>query len=215
MSYMRIFEDGIDVIYTPGFLGPEAECDRLLGAIASEAGWTRPTVRVFGREHLVPRLIAWHADPGYYYRYSGQEHADQPWTPALEEVRKKVEAQFGPQHAVLANLYRDGADSIGAHADDEGDLEPCAPVLMVSLGALRNFVIKHRTTKKRYVLPMEQGSLLCMAGATNDVAVHSVPKTAKAVGPRISLTFRRMSPASRRGDWHARKAVGASPRQVG
>ena len=54
-----------------------------------------------------------------------------------------VERDFGPQHA-----------------DDEDHLDPDASVLMVSLGAVRNFVIKHRTTKARHVLPMEDGSLL-------------------------------------------------------
>lgn len=194
MNVVEICEDGIDVSYSPGFIEP-ADCRRLFTAIAAEAAWAQPRVRVFGREHTVPRLVAWHADPGCCYRYSGQQHEEHPWTPALQDVRRRVEAEFGPQHAVLANLYRNGADSISAHADDEGDLQPDAPVLMVSLGAVRNFVIKHRTTKARYVLPMEDGSLLRMGGATNEVAVHSVPKTARVVGPRISLTFRRMSRA--------------------
>lgn len=194
MFRTELSQDGVDVAYVPRFVDPR-ETHRLFQAVLEEAAWEQPRVRVFGKEHPVPRLVAWHADPGCTYRYSGQEHTPAPWTPALEEIRRLVERDYGPQHAVLANLYRDGSHSIAPHADDEDDLDPEAPVLMVSLGAVRNFVIKHRSTKARHVLPMEDGSLLEMGGATNRVALHSVPKTKRRVGPRISLTFRRMSPA--------------------
>jgi alkylated DNA repair dioxygenase AlkB len=188
----EIKQDGVDVAYTPGFI-PPGLTRRLFEAVMREAAWEQPTIRVFGREHLVPRLVAWHADEGITYGYSGQQHPSRPWTPALQEIRELVEKHHGPQHAVLVNLYRDGSHGIAPHADDEDDLEPDAPILMVSLGAERRFVIKHRTTGARHVLGMEDGSLLAMRGSTNAVAVHGVPKTARPVGARISLTFRRMA----------------------
>jgi alkylated DNA repair dioxygenase AlkB len=190
----EIKQDGVDVAYTPEFISPELS-SRLFEAVLSEAAWHQPTIRVFGREHLVPRLVAWHADDGCTYSYSGQQHPSRPWTPTLEQIRTLVERDHGPQHAVLANLYQDGSHSIAPHADDEDDLDPDAPILMVSLGAVRKFAIKHRATKARHVLHLEDGSLLEMRGLTNAVATHAVPKTKQPVGPRISLTFRRMAAA--------------------
>ena len=185
-------EDGVEIAYQPKFIAGE-QTRGLFEAVFREAAWEQPTIQLFGRSHQVPRLVAWHGDEGCKYRYSGQEHAWHPWTPALERIRRLVEKDFGPQQAVLANFYLDGSHGIGAHADDEDDLAPEAPILMVSLGAVRRFVIKHRTTKARHVLEMEDGSLLVMGGRTNSVAVHSLPKTKQVVGPRISLTFRRMN----------------------
>ena len=192
MFRTQIRQNGVDVVYTPGFI-PREVGGRLFEAVLNEAAWEQPRIRVFGREHLVPRLVAWHADGGCSYSYSGQEHRSMPWTPALQEIREIVESVHGQQHAVLANLYRDGKHGIAPHADDEAELDADAPILMVSLGAVRRFVIKHRATKERHVLRMEEGSLLEMRGLTNTVAVHGVPKTKQAVGPRISLTFRRMA----------------------
>lgn len=187
----EIQQDGIEVAYTPRFIAMDL-CGALFESIRTEAHWEQPQIRLFGRQQRVPRKVAWHADPGFSYRYSGQEHPCRSWTPALLQIRALVEQAYGPQHAVLANLYEHGAHSIAPHADDEHDLELNSPILMVSLGATRNFVLKHRTTKARHVLAMEDGSLLMMGGRTNQVALHSVPKTKKPVGARISLTFRRM-----------------------
>lgn len=193
MFRTEIRQDGVDVAYTPRFIEPHVT-QELFGRVLAEAAWEQPIIRMFGKQHPVPRRVAWHGDPGCIYRYSGQQHARRPWTPTLQLIRARVEARFGPQHAVLLNLYEHGGHSMGAHADDEDDLDPAAPVLMVSLGATRRFVIKHRATKARHVLELEDGSLLEMGGDTNRVAVHEVPKTKKTVEPRVSLTFRRMSP---------------------
>ncbi len=195
MFPIKIDQGGVKVVYTPRFTPPELAA-RLFDSVLAEVAWEQPRVRIFGREHPVPRWVAWHADAGCTYRYSGLEHPWRPWTPALQQIRTLVERVHGPQHAVLANLYEDGSHGIGAHADDENDLTPEAPILIVSLGATRNFVIKHRTSRARYVLSVEHGSLLEMAAQTNTVAVHSVPKTQKPVGPRISLTFRQMAVAT-------------------
>ena len=63
----------------------------------------------------------------------------------------------------------------------------CEAAGLPKTGRKSDFVLKHRSTKARHVLPTEHESLL------NNVAVHLVPKTARPVGERISLTFRRMS----------------------
>jgi alkylated DNA repair dioxygenase AlkB len=171
----------------------EDEADRLFAAVRREAAWTQEQIRIAGRVSPVPRLTAWHADPGVAYAYSGVRHQPIPWTPALTQIRERVEgAARQTFNGVLANLYRDGRDSVGWHADDEAELTGSA-IASVSLGAPRRFVfrMKDRPTRKvDTVLP--PGSLLIMDAVCQRHWHHSIPKTTVPVGPRINLTFRRL-----------------------
>jgi alkylated DNA repair dioxygenase AlkB len=89
-------------------------------------------------------------------------------------------------------LYRDGRDSVALHADDEQDLGPRPVIASLSLGATRRFVFKPKPGRpgEAIALDLPAGSLVVMAGATQLHWDHGVPKVAKAVGPRINLTFR-------------------------
>jgi alkylated DNA repair dioxygenase AlkB len=142
---------------------------------------------------LFPRLTAWYSDPGQTYSYSGVTHEAVPWTPELLSVKASVEAAAGTTwNSLLLNLYRDGRDSIGFHADDEPELGMNPVVGSVSLGAARRFILKHRSSGEKLEFALPHGSLLVMAGTCQHHYVHGVPKTAKPVGPRINLTFRRI-----------------------
>lgn len=152
---------------------------------------------MYGRPVRVPRLVAWHGDPAAVYTYSGTEHLPRPWTPALERVRRRAEALTGHAfNAVLLNLYRDGRDGMGWHADDEPELGPEPVVASASFGATRRFCLRHRRRRDlKLDVPLGHGSLLLMHGATQRHWLHAVPKTRQPVGARINLTFRRVRPA--------------------
>ena len=51
-------------------------------------------------------------------------------------------------NAVLLNLYRDGRDGMGWHADDEAELGRDPVIASVSLGATRRFCLRHRQTQE-------------------------------------------------------------------
>ena len=93
-------------------------------------------------------------------------------------------------NAVLLNGYRGGADGMGWHRDNEPELGGQPVIASVSLGAVRRFSVRTYGEKKRWDIGLEPGSLLWMHGASQTVFEHSVPKTARPVGPRINLTFR-------------------------
>ncbi|MEE8538503.1 MAG: alpha-ketoglutarate-dependent dioxygenase AlkB, partial [Woeseiaceae bacterium] len=96
-------------------------------------------------------------------------------------------------NGVLLNLYRDGQDSVGWHADNEPGLGPEPVIASLSLGAARRFQLKHRTDRTRRVaLDLPHGSCLIMRGKTQQCWLHQLPKTYTKVGLRINLTFRRM-----------------------
>jgi alkylated DNA repair dioxygenase AlkB len=95
----------------------------------------------------------------------------------------------------LANRYRDGRDYMGWHSDNESSLGPRPVIASLSLGATRRFVLKHRREASRILeLPLAHGSLLVMRGDTQANYRHSLPRTARPVGERINLTFRRVLP---------------------
>jgi len=93
------------------------------------------------------------------------------------------------------------ARRFGLPKKGEGAMSMCAmsmnismiyPFASLSLGAPRRFVLRHRARGLRHELLLEPGSLLLMRGATQRTTRHALPRTAKPVGERINLTFRRI-----------------------
>jgi alkylated DNA repair dioxygenase AlkB len=173
-----------------------AEADEMLAVLRARIDWQQEDIVIFGERRRVPRLVAWHGDPGTAYTYSGAAHEPMPWTPALLGIRHRVEEITG-QHfnSVLLNLYRDGRDGMGWHADDEPELGREPAIASVSFGATRRFKLRHRRSRSAAsTLDLAHGDLLLMAGATQHHYVHAVPKTARPVGARVNLTFRWVRP---------------------
>ena len=188
-----------DVVFEPAWLGGDAG-HALFAALLAELPWTTHRVVLFGRAIDSPRLSCWIGDPGVAYRYSGVHHEPVPWPVMLQPVRERLQRETGHAfNSVLANLYRDGRDSMGWHSDDEPELGARPLIASLSLGATRRFVLRQRRDpahKREFLLG--HGSLLLMGGDTQADWCHALPRTAKPVGPRINLTFRKVEPMARR-----------------
>ena len=193
MSHLEL-PDGFT--YHPGFLDPPSAA-ALLDALLEEIPWERHDFTIHARTVPMPRLIAMYGPVGY--RYSGVDHPARPLPPRVAAIRDRVERATGePFNSVLVNLYRDGRDSVSWHRDNDYPHGGQPDIASVSLGATRRFQLRDRAGR-RAEIALESGSLLL---ATGDALVrwwHCVPKTARAVGPRVNLTFRHMvSPMDRR-----------------
>lgn len=177
------------------------EADALLAELRATIPWEVHRIRIFGREVDSPRLSCWIGDKDATYVYSRTRFEPRPWTPTLAALRDRVAQACGARfNSVLANLYRDGRDSMGWHSDNEPELGAQPVIASLSLGAVRRFRLKPREEATREdVLGIElgHGSLLRMAGDTQRLYVHDLPQASPAVGPRINLTFRWVD-ASRR-----------------
>jgi alkylated DNA repair dioxygenase AlkB len=189
----RLPLEDADIRFWPAALAV-AEASELLDRLLTGIDWQHEEVLIFGQRRPVPRLVAWHGDPGASYTYSGTLHQPLPWTPALELVRERVLSLTGCAfNSVLLNLYRDGRDGMGWHSDDEPELGRDPVIASVSLGVPRRFCLRHRRRKdQRLDVSLSPGSLLLMSGTTQHHWVHAVPKTALPVGSRVNLTFRQI-----------------------
>lgn len=166
--------------------------------LEAELDWRQDRIRLFGRQLPIPRLQAWHGEPGCQYRYSGLTLAPRPWTPTLQVLRAAIEERLAADfNAVLANLYRDGSDSVGWHADDEPELGPEPLIASLSLGAPRRFCLRHRHSGERHDLELPAGSLVVMGGSLQHHWLHALPKTRRPCGSRINLSFRQVRPQAR------------------
>jgi alkylated DNA repair dioxygenase AlkB len=173
--------------------------DALFASLYRTLAWQEESVLIFGKACKVPRLMCWYGDPGAIYRYSGVEHRPLPWTDELSAIKARIE-RFGGDgfNSVLANLYRDGRDSMGYHADNEKELGINPTIASLSLGDSRLFRLRHKKRRENLDIVLEHGDLLIMAGALQHHWVHALPKTRQAKNPRINLTFRRILPTSGR-----------------
>lgn len=179
------------------FLAPE-EAGSLFDALLTGIRWRQDTIKLWGKVHDVPRLQQWFADEGMVYTWSGIRMEPEPWSAPLERLRERLHEVLGLRfNTALANLYRDGNDTVGWHADDEPELGDAPVIASVSLGATRDFVLRHRSrTELVQSIRLSHGSLLVMEGETQEHWKHCVPRRKRVHAPRINLTFRHVRPST-------------------
>ncbi|MGR2965746.1 alpha-ketoglutarate-dependent dioxygenase AlkB [Vibrio vulnificus] len=162
------------LLWWPTFLSQD-QAETYFAQLKHELPWEQKAIQMFGRQVLQPR----------------------PWTPTLLDLKARCENASGHLfNSVLANLYRNGQDSMGWHQDDEPELGGNPVIASVNLGESRRFVLQHLITKEKIEFELTSGSLLIMAGSTQHYWRHCVPKTAKAKSERINLTFRQIIPTA-------------------
>lgn len=165
-------------------------------------------IKIFGKEHEIPRKQVAYGEDGTFYNFSGIRvnaiswHQNNELCKTLLKLRALVNKHFGCNfNFVLINRYADGNDYIGPHADDEKDLSGDSPIVGLTFGAERDFQFKNIKTGLNYEfskgknksLVLYHGSCISMQYPTNQFWKHSLPKRAGVKSPRISLTFRVMN----------------------
>jgi alkylated DNA repair dioxygenase AlkB len=169
---------------------PPSSTAHLEGLLA-EIDWEEQRFTIYGRTTPMPRLIAMYGPVGY--RYSGVAHPPRPLSQRLDAIRRRVEDVTGRRfNSVLANLYRDGRDSVGWHRDSDYAHGGQPDIASLSFGATRRFEVRDRSGRAPAGVDLASGSLLLITGDAVARWWHRVPKTSRAVGPRVNLTFRHM-----------------------
>jgi len=138
---------GADVTYYPDFF-PSNEANKYFKTLLDEIHWKQDDITVYGKTYLQPRLTAFYADNKNQYKYSNITMVPHPFQGHLLAIKNKIETEIKIKFtSCLANLYRDGNDSNGWHADNEKELGKNPVIASVTLGEERVFHFKHKEDK--------------------------------------------------------------------
>lgn len=161
-----------------------AGSDPLLERLRDGVPWRAERRRMYDRVVAVPRLLCFYDE--------GEALPD----PALEAARAALDDHYGaelgePFRTAGCCLYRDGRDSVAWHGDTIGRAShEDTMVAILSLGAPRALLLRPRGGGPARRHDVGHGDLLVMGGSCQRTWEHSVPKTARPVGARISVQFR-------------------------
>lgn len=192
-SFSPTIPDGTLYYYQDFFSVREA--DELFTQLLDTIPWQHDKITLYGKTYDQPRLTSLHSLENKPYTYSNIRMHPHPFTSELTEILNQIHSKNTNRYnSVLLNLYRNGKDSNGWHADNEPELGKNPSIASISLGGERYFQFKHRTKpNERYKLRLKHGSLLIMAGKFQHHWLHQIPKTAQDVDKRINLTFRKLN----------------------
>jgi alkylated DNA repair dioxygenase AlkB len=173
------------------------ESESIYQRLLQQQNWPDNRYVVAGRQFILPRLQIWHADQGISYSYSNNLLQTRPWTPLLSEIRTKIEAFLNYRfNSVLVNLYRNGEDYVGWHADNEREMGDQPLIASLTFGADRQFAFRHKKTTEHGQVLLSSGTLVIMQPDFQHHWLHSVPIDKNITAGRINLTFRKVIPAS-------------------
>ena len=172
-------------------IGLEQKKELWFKSCLNNLNWETGFIKIFGKTHQIPRLQAWYAEDGIEYKYSGKKLQRHNWNETLIDIKEEIESITSFKfNSVLANLYRNGDDSMGLHSDDEKELGFNPVIASLSLGESRDIHFKHKNIKTSIDIPQTNGQLIVMYGQTQKYWKHEIKKTKKFKKPRINLTFR-------------------------
>jgi alkylated DNA repair dioxygenase AlkB len=174
-----------------GQIFSRAEANHFFETLLNSIDWNNDEAIIFGKRIITKRKVAWYGDAEYNYTYSNTTKKALPWTNELQNLKTKVEALSGDTfNSCLLNLYHSGEEGMAWHSDAEKDLKKNGTIASLSFGAERNFSFKHKISKEKVSILLENGSLLLMKGNTQSNWLHRLPPTKQKLGARINLTFR-------------------------
>ena len=165
----------------PGWM---SGADALFDALLSKLDWVEERRQMYERVVLVPRLLRFYGED--------EELPDPALTRARDALNEHYGAELGERFVTAGMcLYRDGRDSVAWHGDTIGRGKSTdTMVAILSLGSSRNFLLRPRGGGVTIKHQVGHGDLLVMGGSCQRTWEHAVPKTARPVGPRISIQFR-------------------------
>ena len=172
---------GAWVDHLPGWVSGS---DEVLEVLLGDIGWREDRRQMYEREVAVPRLLRW---------YGGNATLPHPLlTEARADLNRYYGAELGERFVSAGMcLYRDGRDSVAWHGDRLGRGRSAdTMVAIVSFGSPRPLMLRPVGGGSSLKFPLGHGDLVVMGGSCQRTWEHCIPKTAKPVGPRVSVQFR-------------------------
>jgi len=192
-NHMPQLPTDCELFYRPDFLGAE-EAAALLAELVSGFDVTNKTMKMADGSDFVaetgtyvfadPELTSFDALPEVWGGRS-------PWTESLAGVRDRIEEETGIRFQVARCVYyKDGSEGMDFHQDLPA-YGPTDSIASLSLGAVREFVLRSTSDHtRRYSVRVAPGSLFFMGKGTQDLYEHGVPRDESCTEPRLNITFR-------------------------
>lgn len=176
-----VLSGGAWVDVRPGWVSDSAE---VFSRLVERVPWVAEKRQMYDRVVDVPRLLSWYGE-------------QDTWPDRLlEQARDALNAHYRAgerERFVSAGMcfYRDGRDGVAWHGDRIGrSRSEDVMVAIVSFGAPRALLLRPVGGGETVRHVLGHGDLLVMGGSCQRTWDHSIPKTARAVGPRISVQLR-------------------------
>ncbi|WP_270887704.1 alpha-ketoglutarate-dependent dioxygenase AlkB [Pedococcus sp. 5OH_020] len=172
---------GAWVDYRPGWL---AGADRLFDLLHREVPWHAERREMYERLVDLPRLLKFYDE--------GEPLPHPALAQAREDLTDRYADELGEPFVTAGMcLYRDGKDSVAWHGDRIGRAKNLdTMVAILSVGSARSLMLRPRGGGDSLRFSLGHGDLVVMGGSCQRTWDHCVPKTARPVGPRISVQFR-------------------------
>ncbi|WP_139422954.1 alpha-ketoglutarate-dependent dioxygenase AlkB family protein [Chryseobacterium mulctrae] len=182
-------KDGVTEYY--GKIFSDEECEKYYQYLFNQIPWENDEAVIFGKLIYTKRKVAWFGEKAFEYTYSNRTKYAKLWSLELLQLKQKCEEVSGETYnSCLLNLYHDGSEGMAYHSDGEKDLKKHGEIASLTFGAERKFSFKHKISKERIDISLQNGSLLVMKGITQENWLHRLPPTTKVKTPRVNLTFR-------------------------
>ncbi|MCW3157748.1 alpha-ketoglutarate-dependent dioxygenase AlkB [Micropruina sonneratiae] len=172
---------GAWVDLVPGWV---AGADEVFPRLVEGIPWRAERREMYDRTVDVPRLLCMYAE--------GEQLPDPVLTQARAELNRHYADELGEEFVTAGCCYyRDGRDSVAWHGDRVGrSRREDTMVAIVSFGAPRHLSLRPAGGRLHGSYPLGHGDLIVMGGSCQRTWEHAILKTAKPVGPRISVQFR-------------------------
>jgi alkylated DNA repair dioxygenase AlkB len=169
----------IDVL--PGWV---RGADELFARLVDVVPWRAERRTMYDKVVDVPRLLCMYGE--------GTRLPDPAVAAMKEALDRHYRDELGEPFVTAGMcLYRDGRDSVAWHGDRIGrSATEDTMVAIVSLGAPRALLLRPRGGGEALRHDLGHGDLIVMGGSCQRTWEHAVPKTARTVGPRMSIQFR-------------------------
>ncbi|GAB1822304.1 alpha-ketoglutarate-dependent dioxygenase AlkB [Herbidospora sp. RD11066] len=176
-----LLTDGAWIDTRPGWI---SGADALFTRLADTVPWRAERRKMYDNVVDVPRLLAFY------------DEGDPLPDPLLDQAKRMLDGYYRdelkePFRTAGLCLYRDGRDSVAWHGDriGRGSTEDTM-VAIVSVGTPRALLLRPQGGGTTLRHDLGHGDLIVMGGSCQRTWEHAIPKSAKALGPRISIQFR-------------------------
>lgn len=181
----------------------DASCSLFAGQLPAELRWNEEQFDIAWNLHpaeyatvmmrgVLVKLPRFQLAYDRNYKFSGRLSKAVPLPDIFKPLLQWAQSAFNPYlNGTLLNWYEGSLGHyIGPHRDKTNGLVPASPIVTISFGETRTFRLRPWKGKGFTDFEATNGSVFVMPWETNKRWTHEITKSKRAVGKRISVTFR-------------------------